>query len=295
MLVENLSRFIPPQRHIASGEVRTEAQLREHYQIERELADRLRNAPAERRLTMYAEIYDELLRRVPSHPMLRVRFDPDHLDRRALAVHQQFSFLSGFLSPRSVFMEVGAGDCALSLRAAGFVERVYVVEVSEEIVSGLRAPMNLRLVLSDGVSVPVPEGSVHLAFSDQLMEHLHPEDAMAQLRNIYRALAPGGTYLCVTPNRLYGPRDISGYFDEVATGLHLREYSATEIRRILLAAGFSRVRFYAGARGHFVEVPFALLRAFEALLESLPFGLRKKLADNGPARALLGVRVGATK
>jgi hypothetical protein len=42
-------------------------------------------------------------------------------------------------------------------------------------------------------------------------------------------------------------------------------------------------------------VPFALLRAFEALLESLPFGLRKKLADNGPARALLGIRVGATK
>src|SRR6185295_18264710 len=107
------------------SESRSEAQLREHYVIERELADRLRAAPAHRRLSLYAEVYDELLRRVPHHPMLRVRFDPDHLDRRSVAVHRTFGFLSRFLDARSVFMEVGAGDCALSLRASGFVERVY--------------------------------------------------------------------------------------------------------------------------------------------------------------------------
>jgi hypothetical protein len=31
------------------------------------------------------------------------------------------------------------------------------------------------------------------------MEHLHPEDAFEQLRNIIRALAPGGRYVCITP------------------------------------------------------------------------------------------------
>jgi predicted SAM-dependent methyltransferase len=34
--------------------------------------------------------------------------------------------------------------------------------------------------------------SVDLAYSNQLMEHLHPDDASEQLANVYRALKPGG-------------------------------------------------------------------------------------------------------
>ena len=294
MLVGHVLRFTLFRKK-AQAASRTAAQVREHYLIERELADRLRKAPAGERLTLYAGVYDELLRRVPHHPMLRGRFDADELERRATAVRRTFGFLSQFLGSRSTFMEIGAGDCALSLLTAGFVERVYAVEVSEEIVNRLRAPINLRLVLSDGIEVPVPEESVDVAFSDQLMEHLHPEDALAQLGNIRRALAPGGIYFCITPNRLYGPRDVSEGFDEIATGLHLKEYSARELRRIFLDAGFSRVRFFAGARGHFLEVPYWMVALFERVLEALPHAARKPLADNGPARALLGLRVAAIK
>ena len=38
------------------------------------------------------------------------------------------------------------------------------------------------------------------------------------LANLYRALKPGAVYVCITPNRLSGPHDISLYFDSVATG-----------------------------------------------------------------------------
>ena len=38
--------------------------LRRHFEIERELADRLRKAPKERRKRLYAEVYAELFRRV---------------------------------------------------------------------------------------------------------------------------------------------------------------------------------------------------------------------------------------
>jgi ubiquinone/menaquinone biosynthesis C-methylase UbiE len=275
--------------------VRTAEELRQHYVIERGLADRLRNAPAAARRQLYHEVYDELLRRVPHHPMLRARFDAQEQDRRARAVEQQLAFLKQFFTPRTIFMEIGAGDCALSLGAASYVERVYSIEVSEEIVSTVRSPSNMKLVLSDGLSIPVPEESVNVAFSDQLMEHLHPDDAREQLKNIYRSLSPGGRYLCVTPSKLYGPRDISAGFDETATGLHLREYSACELSGILREVGFRKVDFYAGARGAYIRVPSMLIAVAESVLGILPCRIRKRLADNAPMRALLGVRVGAVK
>jgi SAM-dependent methyltransferase len=274
---------------IARGELRDEAQLREHYQIERELADRLRCAGREERRRLYALLYDELYRRVPHHPMNR----PQH--GRALGVERDAAFLRRFLRPSSVFMEIGAGDCALSCLLAADVRRVVAIDVSGEIMRLAPPAANVERVLSDGTSIPVPPGSVDVAFSDQLMEHLHPDDAAEQLRNIYRSLAPGGTYVCITPNRLYGPRDISGYFDDVATGFHLREYAAAELRALFRSTGFSRLRFYAGARGWFVPMPSPVLLAAEAALGALRPGARRRLAGAAPVRALLGLRVAAIK
>ena len=273
---------------------RAGARIRHHYLVERELADRLRRAPACERLALYRQVYDELFRRVPDHPQLVGRGDPAALERRRRSVQWHLALLRPALGPRTIFMELGAGDCALSLRVAEQVARVYAVEVSHEVAGGAAAP-NLELVLSDGVSLQVPEGSVDVAFSDQLMEHLHPEDAAAQLAGIHRALANGGRYFCITPNRLYGPRDISAHYDEVATGLHLKEYCARELRALLLRAGFRKVRFYCGARGAYARMPFAILRAVESCLEVLPYRLRRRLAGFAPARALLGLYVEALK
>jgi SAM-dependent methyltransferase len=275
---------------IARGERRGEAQLREHYLIERELAERLRRAGREERRRLYPLVYDELYRRVPHHPMNR----PSQ-QARARGVEHDLAFLSRFLRPSSVLMEIGAGDCALSCRAARAVRRVIAVDVSEEIMRTASPPGNLERVLSDGASIPVPAGSVDVAFSDQLMEHLHPDDAAEQLGNIHRSLAPGGVYACITPNRVYGPRDISGYFDDVATGLHLREYTAAELAALFRAAGFARMRFYAGARGWYVRVPGPLVRGAERALAALPHAKRRRLADTAPMRALLGLRAAAVK
>jgi len=279
---------------VAAMARRAEARIRHHYRVERELADRLRRAPAGERLALYRQVYDELFRRVPDHPQLVARADPAAFERRCRSVQWHLALLRPALGPRTVFMEIGAGDCALALRVAQQVARVYAVEVSREVAGRAAAP-NLELVVSDGVSLPVPEGSVDVAFSDQLMEHLHPEDAAAQLAGIHRSLAPGGRYFCITPNRLYGPRDVSAHFDETATGLHLKEYCARELRALLLRTGFREVRFYSGARGVYARMPFALLRAAESFLGLLPYRLRRRLAGLAPARALLGLYVEALK
>ena len=156
-------------------------------------------------------------------------------------------------------------------------------------------PANVHCVITDGRAIDVPAGSVDVAFSDQLMEHLHPEDAAAQLENIHRALKPGGVYVCITPNKLYGPSDISAFFADEARGFHLREYTLREMRAIFAAAGFSRTRAYVGARGWFLRVPCALVEALEWALERLPVRLRRRVADTQVLRALLGLRVAAIK
>jgi len=273
---------------------RTARQIRAHYLIERELADRLRNAPAESRLGLYKEVYDELFRLVPDHPQLAARDRDEAHAKRMRTINWQLGWLKPFLRPQTHFLEVGAGDCALALRVARQVASVHAVDVSPEIA---RVPVtsNVKLVLSDGISIDVPHGTIDVAFSNQLMEHLHPDDATAQLRSIYRALAPGGRYLCITPNRLYGPRDVSMHFDDVATGLHLKEYSARELRAVFLRAGFRKVRFYSGARGHYVAVPYPVLAMAEMLLEALPAKIRRRVADTYPARAFLGLYAEAVK
>lgn len=129
-------------------------------------------------------------------------------------------------------MEIGGG-CELALHAAGYVERAYAVDVSAQLFQGSLAPVNLRLVLCDGVRIPVPESSVDLAFSDRFIERLGAEDLAEHLKSVLRALAPGGRYVCVAPD-------------------------ARKVRSAMLAAGFSAVRCYARS----VRVPWALERFF---------------------------------
>ena len=267
-------------------------QLREHYRIEKELAARLRSALREERRRLYGPLYDELFRRVPHHPQLTEKADPA---ARRTDVARQMRLLRRFVKPDSVFLEVGAGDCGLSLEVAKSARKVFAVDVSREISDGVGRPSNFELVLSDGVSVPVPPESVTLAYSRRLMEHLHPEDALEQLRNIHAALAAGSRYVCITPNGLSGPYDISGYFEDIATGFHLKEYTLTELAAVFRSVGFRRLAAYAGGKGAYVRVPLPLVLAAERALRALPSSWCRTLARTFPMRALLGMTVVGVK
>lgn len=260
---------------------RSAARLRVHFEIERELAARLREASLGERRVLYGAVYDELFRRVPDHPQLLQRASADDRQRD---VEGQMQLLGRFLHPCATLIEIGPGDCALSIAVCRRVRSVFAVDVSAEIARRGGLPPNFELHLSDGVSVPHPPGGADVVYSHQLMEHLHPEDALAQLRNIHAALAPGGVYLCVTPNRLTGPHDISRYFCEEARGFHLKEYSAGELLALFRQAGFERAEVHALIRGRYRRIPALLVRWLEGLLEHAPAPLRRRLATLPPWR-----------
>jgi len=255
---------------------RTLEQVREQYRIERELADRLRAAPKEQRGLLYGSVYNELFQRVPHHPQLTRILKPGELEQ---TVAEKLMMIRKYLRPESAFLEIGAGDCRLSLEVAPKVRSVYALEVSEEITKSVRGPANFKVLLSKGTDIPLASGTIDVAYSYQVMEHIHPDDALEQLANIYQCLAPGGIYICVTPSRLNGPHDVSKYFDDVAHGFHIREYSLGEVGRLMVQAGFENIRLGVGFRGHLTSVPVGPVAVLENRLELLPHAFCKRVVS----------------
>ena len=94
---------------------RTLDQLREHYEIERQLALKLRNASKEERSYLYSDLYNELFRRVQHHPQITRKISTKN-SRKYLK--SQMRFLRPFLKDNSLFLEVGPGDCSLSIEVS---------------------------------------------------------------------------------------------------------------------------------------------------------------------------------
>lgn len=270
---------------------RTIEEIREHYEIEKSLADRLRVASKEERATLYSEVYDELFSRVKHHPLVTGK----EQEGRARRVASTLEFLQNFLRPDSTFLEIGPGDCALSFGVAKTAQQVYAVDVSEEIMSVDGCPENCELVISDGSDIPIKKNSVDVAYSKDLFEHLHPDDASIHLQNVVEVLAPGGIYVCRTPNALSGPHDVSQFFDDKEpTGLHLKEYTTTELARKFKAAGFSKVIPYIWLKGKLVKLPLWPVVLVEGVAGCLPRFLAKGITSRLPVKRVLG-RVIATK
>jgi SAM-dependent methyltransferase len=268
---------------------RSPERVRYHYEVERELSDRLRGASTEDRSQVYGEVYDELFHRVEDHPQLAIG-----LAEREGQARSKLRFVARFLTKASSLMEVGAGDCVFSRLAAPLVRHAIAVDVSRVITTEMDGVANFELIISDGTNLPMESASVDVAFSDQLMEHLHPDDAAAQLREIARVLRPGGKYVCITPNRVTGPHDVSRSFDDHATGFHLREYSAHDLRRLFLDSGFAAVEFYAGGKGRYVRLPNSVAAISEVVFAKLPKQLRLRARDSMVAYALYGLNAVGT-
>lgn len=264
--------------------------VRRHYDTEKTLAARLRGATREDRPSLYRTVYDELFRLLPDHPQLVRKQSPEQARHKISA---QLGLLGPYLRSDAVFLELGAGDCALSLEIAMRVKQVFAVDVSEQIMAGVQRRDNLTLVICDGCTIPLPPNTVDVVYSNQLIEHVHPDDLVQQLRSVRSVLRQNGTYLCVTPNRLNGPHDISKYFDDEATGLHIKEYTNAELQALFLAAGFSDCCAYAGAEGRYLRLPVSLPIAIETILQRLPISIRKSIARRSPFTKLLGVRIAA--
>lgn len=260
------------------------------YRTERALRWRLLNAKAPDRGPLYVAAFEEVLRRSSDDPLSRRLL----MQRSRTHAAATAKALKRYVGPQTDVIEVGPGDGRLAILLAGFARKVTMVDVRDTLARCAERPENLSLVVTGGGGVPLPAGSAALVFTDQLIEHLHPEDAEAIHRDILQVLAPGGVFVCYTPNRLLGPHDLTRYFDgDQPQGLHLREYTLTELADFLKALGFDRVQPLVGARSIWLPAPLWALTAVEGALERLSARDRRRLIRAPLVRPLLRLLLGA--
>lgn len=270
---------------------RSEQRLIAHYRLERSLAEQLRNAPAAQRAALYTEAYGKLFKSLPDHPMQQAHQQA----ARERHIRSGIRRLRPRLRHDPVFLEIGCGNAALSAALASYTAQTYALDVTDALIDYARLPRNLAVLLTTGADIPLPDASVDFVFSDQVMEHLHPQDAEAQVEQIHRVLKRGGSYLCVTPNRATGPHDISCRFGYEAVGLHLREYDSSELLDIFRRVGFRRTRLFASASGYEVRIPRITVRLFEKIMYSVPQQIRGRISRTLFAQVFAGLNVVATK
>ncbi len=255
---------------------RTAESIERQFIVEKGLADRLRNSKPEERKNILSTMYDELFAKVPEHSRLTRRSDPEKTRQYN---RSKAGLLRRFLNPNIVFLEFGSGDCQFAEEIAKQAKEVIGVDISDQRDPAKPSPPNFRLVTYDGTNLDsIASDSVDLAFSDQLLEHLHPEDAQNHIALIFRILRKGGNYVLRTPHAHSGPHDISKYFCYEPQGFHLKEWTFTELRAAMLAARFSRVTAMRSIRGTTFNIPFLYLTVAEKLIGSCPGAVRKFLA-----------------
>jgi len=263
--------------------------LRRHFEVERALAERLRNSTREERPQLVPELYAELYQRVPDHPRI-LRLRDATAAERSLA--NQWRLLEPFLKPELRMLEFGAGDGGLSRRVAERLPgaQVTALEVCEQ--ATREGPPNLKWVAHDGFHVPLADDAFDLAFSYQVLEHIHPEDVEEHFRQAARILRPGGHYLLSVPHEASGPHDVSRYFGNRLQTFHLREWSYRDLERLMIEAGFGKIQpFWRGRLRPAGGIAHRAIKAVEAGLRWLPEKLSKALAR----RCLNNVIVAAEK
>ncbi|MBP2299104.1 class I SAM-dependent methyltransferase [Azospirillum picis] len=261
--------------------------VRHHWDLERRLARELLGTPPEERWTAFEQAYTTLYQSCPwlNEAEDDARTRDDDLDFR--------HFLSILGGPQDVY-EVGSGKARLLRYLARHGYRCVATEVTRERGAGwIEKDANIEWRCCDGVNLArfEPEGRYDSVISTHVVEHLHPDDVPAHMRNVAAILKPGGKYVLCMPHKYAGPCDLSDVFgltDPVC--MHLREYGWDETAAMLRAAGFGRIeavyilpyRLRRHLKLHFASrAYFGYMRLVESVLGALPLTLNRKLGRIG--------------
>jgi len=262
-----LKRKLPENRNVE--------QVRKHFEIEKSIAEKLKRANREERKKIFPVMYHELFTKVPDHPRLN---ETKIIDTNSPTLQ----FLKKYLNDSTVYVEFGPGDCQLASIVCKYTKKVIAVDISDQRKDESRFPSNLELIIYDGYDLNIERGSVDVVFSDQFIEHLHPEDVEYHFQLVKRILHDEGLYIFRTPHAYFGPHDISKFFSDEPEGFHLKEWTHSEIEEILKKVNFTSWdgfwRINNKLNKEYMKIPFGYFKIAEAMLKGLPKKPQKKVS-----------------
>jgi SAM-dependent methyltransferase len=262
-----LKKKLPPNRSYE--------QVQNHYLVERALAAKLKESTREERQALFSTMYDELFEKVPDHPRLTIR---DSEERVRKSNRSKKAALNRFVDRSTTLLEFAPGSCEFAVEMAKCLEKVYGVDISDQRGATVDRPENFELLIYDGYQLDLHNESVDVVFSDQLIEHLHPDDTPRHFELVKQVLKPGGRYVFRTPHAHNGPHDVSMYFSDEPEGFHLKEWTYSQLVDLLRAQGYTTIECYWEARGVMFRLPIIYFRVVEKLMHLMPVRIRRRLS-----------------
>jgi hypothetical protein len=105
---------------------------------------------------------------------------------------------------------------------------------------------NSRLDLHEGTIFDslqeTGDESIDIFYWNDVLEHILDDEINEYLKLIYHKMAYGGIIITITPNRLYGPCDVTRLFYPAGTkakGFHFHEYTYAEVTKLFKVYGFT--------------------------------------------------------
>lgn len=250
----------------------TDDHLRQHLIVELEVTrDLLASAPEQRAEVFargYARIYEELWWFNAIEDAADVTLD--------------IAPWVAMIGPPCRVYEVGSGQGALAraLAAAGY--EVTATDISPARGGARAAEGGVAWAYTDGVrlSEHAQTGAFDAVISDQVLEHLHPDDVVTHLREARALLRDRGVYAFRTPHGPTGPYDSGlpfGFASPLAT--HLQEYSFADRVAALREARYAKILAERPTRtGSVSSAAYArYLVAAERRLGRLPLDVRRRV------------------
>lgn len=273
------------------------------YEVERDALERIRRAPLQEhdRLAICHEEHWRRLLLAEKDPARRPALYAEAYGGLSRIYHAHGQFAAGagdafvrLLAPwvgGKRVLEIGCGSGVLAQGIAGLVAAYKGIDASAPAIAKARElnAGRARVEFACG-SLPgalAGHAGWDLVYSNDFLEHLHPDDVEETVRLARLALAPGGKLVIIAPNRLFGPFDSSRTYvaeGSPARGLHLSEPTHGELAALLARQGFSRVLSPLGPLGAFLaarRVPLA------ARLLLAPVAWKERAERSAPLRAAL--------
>ena len=194
--------------------------------------------PAQERPQAFREVYDLVLRRIlAGRPLDAKALRLGANDKIARYVRKT---AGGGLS----VLEVGCGFGATAQHVGRGQREMIGVDAAPAAVETARRLAadrpELRFEVMDAGRLEFADGRFDLVYSIDLIEHLHPDDVGAHLREVRRVLRPRGRIIVKTPSELTGPHEGEDPGDQGF--LHFLEYRYGTLMPLLRDAGFRRLR-----------------------------------------------------
>jgi len=150
------------------------------------------------------------------------------------------------LEGRSI-LDVGCGSGAFLFSCTRNIEHRELMGLDVFAKDLAVAEKNLKFKRSDVVNFEL-DRPFDVAVTDNVYEHIAPQDVDQHLQSIRAALNPGGNVIILTPHRAFGPWDVTRIIDNSNTGwteargTHINEVSYGELVTKLRSNGFDDVR-----------------------------------------------------